>query len=101
MQETMNAYDNFLTEVTQEMAEMFDTFMLDPEGNPCVVCLTKEYLENNQTKFMTKLYQLGKDNPEMIRFLLLQLGKQFDAYKLMSDSMSKNFEDLFASEVKE
>ena len=101
MQKTLDLYDEFLSEVTQEMAEMFDTFMLDPEGNPCVVCLTEEYLEKNQTKFMTRLYQLGKENPSMIRFLLVQLGKQFDAYKLMSDSMSNNFDDLFASEGKE
>tara|TARA_R110002012_G_scaffold307077_1_gene512365 strand:+ start:324 stop:641 length:318 start_codon:yes stop_codon:yes gene_type:complete len=94
-QETLNLYDEFLSEVTQEMAEMFDTFMLDPEGNPCVVCLTEDYLENNQTRFMNRLYQLGKENPSIIRFLLVQLGKQFDAYKLMSDQMLASHDELF------
>ena len=99
-QKTLNLYDDFLSEITSELADVFNNHMLDPEGNQCVECSTDEYLKDNQTRLMSGLYVIAKENPDMVLYLLKQLEKQFVCYQKLSTSMLENFYELFPEQTK-
>ena len=97
-QQILDAYDEFLTRTTTELTDRFADALANPESSECVVCETQEWLEENKTRFLQELYRVAKPNPEVVRFLLTQLLKQFASYELLALSFMENLDELFPEE---
>lgn len=52
---------------------------LEEEGNICGTCLSENFFEENQTKIMSELYAITKDEPEASMDALLQFSIFNDA----------------------
>ena len=99
MEEQMLSILNILDRAEDGCLELLLENLLEEE--PCACCTVSEYLEENQTRILSEIYKVAKDNPGLAAGVAYRESMRAAMSAILLERIASQVENLFEEEIQE
>lgn len=95
MKKLFAEYDELMCTLTKELYDEGNQLMADSNGEACLTCFTKNYIEERRSMLMSKILKMGKHNPILMQEILNDFHRQARVMVVVADELSTMNYQLF------
>jgi hypothetical protein len=96
----LDNFDSLLTDLASAIEDRLDE-AVEERGlqNVCPGCIASELVSENQTALLNDLYQIGKDDPQLLMSILVKTLTNTTALRELLATMLQETAELFRDEL--
>ena len=95
MRQLFAEYDELMCSLTKDLYDQGNELMYETDGEACLSCFTKNYIEERRTMLMSKVLSMGKHNPILMQEILNDFLRQTRVMLVVADELSTMNYQLF------
>jgi hypothetical protein len=96
----IDSFDLLLTDLASAIEERLDDAVSELSlENVCPGCVASELVSDNQTALINDLYQIGKDDPQLLMSILVKTLTHTTALRELLATMLQETAELFRDEL--
>ena len=95
MRELFAEYDELMCSLTKELYDKGNQLLCDTNGEACLGCFTKDYIEERRSMLMSNIRKMGKHNPILLQEILNDFHRQARVMLVVADELSTMNYQLF------